>query len=773
MTWFQEDKSYYIEINDSCKLFITAEQDYWAESGIETLLLLDSNEARANFEEPLQLLESCTYEYELNNNQYYIEKNSIFIPFTRKLYIGRISPKIYVGRLTFFVKGPNSFSKEVAVEVRSVKTNYRSEYRHMLEDITTYCTELLMSYESPVTQRFSIDHNLNSQTLYQRFSFVKSIFASEEFKNAMYRIISMPVTAWKQNHQEQDIWKASKITSTQLKQIVSKNNRTSLPKTHPLYSRMNTVPQTISVPSRKDSVDTSENRFIKHALTDFLTFCSFLRMHIENNNETHKSIYCEVCTIEEFFFEYLNNSFFIQISNIDTIPFHSPILQKKEGYREIFRSWLMFDLAAKLCWDAFEETQYDIGKRDVATLYEYWVFFKLLEIVKDIFKLESKDLKNLIVPTNNGMGLTLKQGKHTVVSGKIRFNNRYCKMHFSYNKTFKESTYPHQGSWTQSMRPDYTISIWPAVFTETDAEKQELIIHIHFDAKYKIDALSFFIEPKEKKDQTSENESSNKLNIEKLEEKEGTYKRADLLKMHAYKDAIRRTAGAYVIYPGSEPYRKEGFHEIVPGLGAFPLSPSFPEKSDSGSLELKNFIFKVLENFTNRISQWESLSYHTYDIHRKGSYGNILFESLPELKEKERAKPILEATVLVGYYNENQYEWIKENNLYNIRVHDTTGFLKYSSMEMEAKYLLLHNDENFSTNLWEIIETPKLFSKETLLAKKYPRVPTTPFYLVYKIKRTESFKNTKWDVKKIKDKAKINFKRPVAISFYDFLESKI
>jgi predicted component of viral defense system (DUF524 family) len=32
---------------------------------------------------------------------------------------------------------------------------------------------------------------------------------------------------------------------------------------------------------------------------------------------------------------------------------------------------------------------YSGSKRDVAVLYEYWLFFKLLEIVKEVFKIES------------------------------------------------------------------------------------------------------------------------------------------------------------------------------------------------------------------------------------------------------------------------------------------------------------------------------------------------------------------------------------------------
>jgi predicted component of viral defense system (DUF524 family) len=47
------------------------------------------------------------------------------------------------------------------------------------------------------------------------------------------------------------------------------------------------------------------------------------------------------------------------------------------------------------------------------------------------------------------------------------------------------------------------------------------------------------------------------LIIEKAENRKGIYKNADLLKMHAYKDAIRRTGGAYVLYPGDKSINQE------------------------------------------------------------------------------------------------------------------------------------------------------------------------------------------------------------------------
>ena len=42
----------------------------------------------------------------------------------------------------------------------------------------------------------------------------------------------------------------------------------------------------------------------------------------------------------------------------------------------------------------------------------------------------------------------------------------------------------------------------------------------------------------------TDQDNEDELNEEKTSNRKGNYKNADLLKMHAYKDAIRRSAGA-------------------------------------------------------------------------------------------------------------------------------------------------------------------------------------------------------------------------------------
>src|ERR1019366_2743139 len=376
--------------------------------------------------------------------------------------------------------------------------------------------------------------------------------------------------------------------------------------------------------------------------------------------------------LEDKLEQYLSHSIFKEVSLPTTLPLNSPVLQRKEGYREILRVWLMFDLAAKMVWHGGDDV-YCGSKRDVAMLYEYWLFFKLLEIVKEVFKIESVATEKLMEETSDGLGLKLKQGRFLPIKGVYYSDTRKLNVEFSYNKTFPGGKdYPDGGSWTRNLRPDYTLSLWPFGIEQEQAEQEELIVHIHFDAKYKIENL-----------QTVFGKDDN-LDEEKEEQKKGTYKRADLLKMHTYKDAIRRTAGAYVLYPGTEgKYTRTGFHEIIPGLGAFSIRPS---KINNGTEELTSFLIEILAHFMNRASQREKISFKVYETY-KDEEPNELNEPLPEPYGQNRNLIPDETFVLVAYYKKEALEWILQTGLYNARAYSTRGSLRLDPGEAGAKYL--------------------------------------------------------------------------------------
>ena len=419
--------------------------------------------------------------------------------------------------------------------------------------------------------------------------------------------------------------------------------------------------------------------------------------------------------------------------------------KKKEGYREVLKVWLKFDLAAKLVWKGGEDV-YSGGKKDIATLYEYWLFFKILDVLKSIFDISPKELEKLITPSSNELSLQLKQGKFTALNGTYTEGNRDLSIRFNYNRSFvSNKDITKAGSWTTTLRPDYTLSIWPTNLNETQAEEKEQIVHIHFDAKYKIANIQQILKNKEGEEE---------LNDEKKDNLKGIYKNVDLLKMHAYKDAIRRTAGAYVLYPGDKNKELKGFHEILPGLGAFSIKPS---ENTNETIHLENFLREVLKHFLNNASQRENIASKTYYIH-KNENPNIISEPIPEYINGEKLIPD-ETHVLIGFYNtQAQYDWIKKGK-YNFRMGSGNGSLILDKETVSASYLLLHtHGDKLSGNIWKITSKgPKVYSRLNLEKKGYPKAEKQKDYEknylvidIEQVAKTE-FNNYEWNFKKLEN----------------------
>lgn len=724
--------------------------------------LFEVEDALENNEAKFQLVEGCYYDYTFNKTEFSFkkDKNQIVQPHKRNTNLGTLSPNIFVGTLSLPVLRKDKEVGTCDLEVQSIKAGYREDYRDMLEFITEKSTGLLMEANSPVSHYFEIDYTRDHQTLYQRFAFIISIIGTDEFAESVHRIVLSPVTEWKETNEYKDVRNARRFTNANMKEFAKGSNRTKLPKNHFLNSYgLTSLPGKISSLRKIDSVDTPENRFIKHALEVFLKFCT----DINEASEKESKLYKESDNLIRELESYLHHSIFSEISNPTSLRINSPVLQRKEGYREILRVWLMFDLAARLIWEGGDDI-YKGGKKDIAVLYEYWLFFTLLDLLQEICSIEPIGVSELIKETENGLNLQIKQGKHTALKGLFDTGTRKLQVKFNYNRSFSgKKDYPDSGSWTTSMRPDYTLSFWPQGIGETEAENQELIVHIHFDAKYKIANLTDLLEKN----------GQEELDEEKFQNRKGIYKNADLLKMHAYKDAIRRTGGAYVLYPGDQTIIRKGFHEIIPGLGAFPISPS---KMDTGVGELKAFIYEIIDHFENRASQREKMAYKTYDVHKNGetlkSKG-----ALPELIGKNRGLIPDETFVLVSYYQEKQWNWILKSGLFNARADNERGSLLLGPEEAGAKYLLLYSDDEILGNkILKIVETgPRVYSKASLIKYGYPSIPSDDYYLVYKVEHAEEadFINQEWDIKKLKEKHnKSQSSLPFSVTLTELMNAK-
>tara|TARA_R100000935_G_scaffold58341_1_gene94976 strand:+ start:4274 stop:6529 length:2256 start_codon:yes stop_codon:yes gene_type:complete len=684
------------------------------------------SDAAENNEAEHQIIEGCYYQYKLTKG-FCLQGSEVVEVSNFNASEGRISPNFYVGTLSIPVF-ENGIEKGIfKLEVQSIKTSYRKDYRFMLESITKHATDLILQTNSPVNQTLEADFDTDSKTLYQQFCFVKSIIDTEDFEVAIHQIIKGPVTTWTTKTENKDVRSLKRLNSRAVRKLIHSQNRVKLPSNHQLRnSGIDSIAIKIGTTINEETTDTPENRFIKYVLESFLFFCEEIQLKSKNGSRLHK----EAQSVSNKLEAHLQHNLFKEVSRSTTIKLNSPILQKKAGYREVFKNWLMFDLAAKLIWEGGEDI-YAGGSKNIAKLYEYWLFFKLLDAVKETFSIQSEEYKKLINKTNDKLGLQLKEGRQIALNGSYQSKERELSIQFCYNKTFgKNHDLSVEGSWTLQMDPDYTLSIWPKDLDIEVAEKTEQIVHIHFDAKYKV---------KDKKNNSK-------------------FKNEDVFKMHAYKDAIRRTGGAYILYPGKDekPTNFQGFHEILPGLGAFSIRPS---EENSGINHLINFITEIKNHFLNRATQRENIATKTYLITKDGK-SDSLNVPIPEYFNDEKLIPD-ETFVLVGYATTPQrFKWYEENNKYIFRMDEEIGSLELNKEVVNAKYLLLRRSgENSAADLYEIKSNgPKVFSNKHLDTLNYPpSKKPKDYYLSIEIQKVTAieFEKVSWDFKDLVEYKKI------------------
>ena len=679
---------------------------------------------------------------------------------------GSFVPNTFVGSLKVpLIKGDQK--AHFYIEVQSSKIDYRdkenvqnklgqsrSEYQLMLEEIVEHCMDLIMQYNVPIEQTFeSGTEQISEKELYQRFIFVRSLFKNQEFEEAVQKIISNPATKWETEIESRDVRSIRRFTAKNIRELASSPNRMSLSKT---IGNLTSIPIKISSNRKIESIDTPENRFIKHILSSFQDFCEAILPKLMKATLTQESE--EVKSISQRLDKLLNQPFFKEINRPNSLKLNSPILQRRSGYRELLRAWLRFHVTAQLSWkfNSDEDNLFTGGKKDIASLYEYWVFFILLKTLTDKYgdysKKSTKDwLEGLIISDASGLGLTLQEGKTQAFEFTYSSGKRPLTIKFYYNRSFpgnrKYAENKSFGSYSKSFRPDYTLSIWPNELKQMEAEEKESIVHIHFDAKYKVD-YSFFREDKpvqvadvnteelnslsedERMQRKEEIEASEIVQAVEKEERQGIYKNVDLYKMHTYKDAIRRSGGAYVLYPGTsnEDPPFQGFHEIIPGVGAFSIRPN---NEGEASENIKQFIDKVIKNLEDVLSQRERMARSTKKV-----YAETYKEQDPKLDTIIRqlgATEIPDETqVLVGYCKDEKHrKWISgdsKNMRYNIRFGD--GYDVNGKMAA-ARYLILYNGKDFLHHeIFKIKpDAGKIYSKDEIKKLNYEEASHSLYFV--------------------------------------------
>ena len=150
------------------------------------------------------------------------------------------------------------------------------------------------------------------------------------------------------------------------------------------------VPTKVLGSIKYESFDTLENRFAKYFLNLLIEWGE--RVLEAFGNVPHADLKPVKELLEELEF-IRSDSIWGEVGEMTVFPYTSQTLLKGDGYRDLLELYREFTTYVPFS----EALQKAIDNKDIAKLYEYWCFFRLVEELEKIFG--RKDLKIIIEPT--------------------------------------------------------------------------------------------------------------------------------------------------------------------------------------------------------------------------------------------------------------------------------------------------------------------------------------------------------------------------------------
>lgn len=514
----------------------------------------------------------------------------------------------YLGRSRMHFDAPQDVPP-LLFEVVPDKIDYEDDYIALTESLAEVCAGLLLECSGSTSNVFRQSDN-ESRTLLEQFIFLRQFCYGQNLQALLESIKRNPDRALDREEELRPLGCGRPSGRFYTNPFSYSRDWTRVRGSGPH------MPQKVAVTRKFDTLDTPANRFINYALHRFDTVCTTLIETLKSGKDAgakQAECYNEAITIHGMLESIFSDRFWDDIGPMDIMPQNNQVLQKREGYSQIFHAFGMLDMALQLDWKGKDEV-YEGESKNVALLYEYWLFFELYKIIKSIDGCETREVEDgAFLDTGNGVTISLKQGHPSCQAFSI---SKYgVKVNLYYNRSFGATEFQttlYEGSYSRPFRPDYTLAIYPDTYDkgkdngERAAVRDGAVRYLHFDAKYRIKDLTSLI--------GDEGTEEDQFDDDKIGSITNTYNRGDLLKMHTYNDAIRRTIGSYVLYPGSYSKNSTGnkqfqlYDEILPGVGAFSIKPSVEGRGES---ELRDFILSVIQSENATDSRMNRMKYYS------------------------------------------------------------------------------------------------------------------------------------------------------------------
>jgi predicted component of viral defense system (DUF524 family) len=505
---------------------------------------------------------------------------------------GRLNFGSYVGIAE--VCAPNV--RPVSFEVACTKMGSFDDFRALLESIAEEYAGLLLEIESPTFSLFSLTEASGPGLLTFLF-LLRHIMDESALPSAIENIL---FSMRSRIHTKTNLKLLGRIREPLEGDVFQRLRTDELQRGGPLASMFGGyTPNRLIETTKFETFDTPENRFVKSFLEDLLDRAETLRDQLVEQRREVTGRQVEHWCLQ--ISDWLRHSSWSEVGAMTHFPSNSQVLLKAVGYRDVLDANIQLHLGLSLPWDSglWEQAEVHGDLRPISRLYEYWCFFLLRRILRDLCGQEIREKSTFVREVRGGLSLVLRKGTESSVEFEYHTSSqKKAIITLFYNRKFtKQGTgsTTWDGTYSAIFNPDYSLRII------VDDGKARRLHWLHFDAKYRLDFELWEAEVEGDIESDGQPVETDSPAAEEAEIRE-IYKRTDLFKMHTYRDALLGSRGSYILYPGSErdkdifirypgiEYPNSGPN--IPSVGAFQARPT---KNPAQAIVLKGFIKDCLD----------------------------------------------------------------------------------------------------------------------------------------------------------------------------------
>jgi hypothetical protein len=359
---------------------------------------------------------------------------------------------------------------------------------------------------------------------------------------AMERILQRPHERLSYEVADRPIWALDRLDGSTLVDIAARPiERIPVPSgsrlaSTPITTRLHgALPARVRIRRARPTTETQENRFVATVLDRCLATVRAVAAHARRENAASmRPLEEEAAKLGSTIERWRQHRVLDDLQPSARLPASSTVLRGRPGYRDVLR--LYADIIGQPRIVPPAALWRIVGQRNIATLYEWWCLFQLIDAVSATLG----PTVRIVPPSVSWQGAELGQGLVAEFDADVAIE---------FNRGFSKSSLGRYHSYSVPLRPDLLLA------TPTGR-------HL-FDAKFAFQAADTTLED----DQDEEGERPT-----------GQARRWHIHKMHTYRDALDQVSSVRVLYPGSI----EEWYPVDPaeprhGVGAMPLRVAHTE----------------------------------------------------------------------------------------------------------------------------------------------------------------------------------------------------